>query len=371
MGFTHFRPGLVKRNKQALDKEPQESPRYAMVAQRDRSADGTFYYGVTTTGIYCKPSCGARQPRRENIRFFDTAAQATAAGFRACKRCRPADRESVHAAVVTATCRLIEDAVTRNQPVPSLEALAHHTGYSPFHLHRLFRSATGVTPRAWARALRARTAGNLLATGGRVTDAILGAGYASASRFYEVSARRLGMRPSQARQGGQGETIRFAVGQTSLGAILVAATERGICAIHFGDDPVHLVHALEDRFPGAQLVGDDEQFLVVVARVVGMVEAPGTPLDLPLDIRGTAFQERVWQALCAVQPGETVSYAEIARRIGSPRAVRAVGQAVGANCLAVAIPCHRVVRTSGKLSGYRWGVERKARLLARESAARE
>jgi AraC family transcriptional regulator of adaptative response/methylated-DNA-[protein]-cysteine methyltransferase len=334
---------------------------------RDRVADGTFYYGVRSTGVFCKPSCGARRPRPENVVFFDDVGAARAAGFRACKRCKPDQVDGLHRDVVTAVCRLIEDAVCADRAVPALDALARRTGYSPFHLHRLFRRATGVTPRAFAAALRANRLGRELARAPTVSRAMHAAGYASTSRFYEVASRRLGMRPTSSRQGGKGETIRFAVGQTSLGAILVAATDRGVCAIEFGDDPVALVRALDNRFPQADLVGDDEQFLTVVARVVGLVEAPGPVLDLPLDIRGTAFQERVWQALRQVGVGETVTYSEIARRIGSPRAVRAVGQAVGANHLAVAIPCHRVVRTSGDLSGYRWGVERKAALLALES----
>jgi AraC family transcriptional regulator of adaptative response/methylated-DNA-[protein]-cysteine methyltransferase len=358
---------MERRTENGEERTGRQDPRYDAVFQRDRAADGTFYYGVTTTGVYCKPSCGARRPKQESVRFFETADEARAAGFRACKRCKPDATDDVHAAVVTEACRMLEDAVREQRPVPSLDELARRTGYSPFHLHRLFKRAIGVTPRAYASALRAGTLRDVLPASGSVTQAILEAGYSSTSRFYEVSQRRLGMRPSRARQGGQGETVRFAVGQTSLGAILVAATAKGVCAIHFGDDPVALVRSLEDRFPRADLVGDDERFLEVVARVVAMVESPGEALDLPLDIRGTAFQERVWQALSRIKPGETVTYAEIARRIGSPRAVRAVGQAVGANHLAVAIPCHRVVRTSGELSGYRWGVERKAELLAREA----
>lgn len=342
-------------------------PRYAQLVARDRAADGTFFYGVKTTGVFCRPSCGARRPRPENVVFFESASDARAAGFRACKRCRPEDADDVHAAVVTAACRFIEDAVRLEQPVPSLDELARRTGYSPFHLHRLFRRATGVTPKAYGQAVRAGRAHELLVAGASVTQALIGAGYGSTSRFYEVSSRRLGMRPARARAGGAGETIRFAVGQTSLGAVLVASTSRGVCAIDFGDDPVALVRALEDRFPAANLVGDDESFLAVVAQVVGLVEHPERQLELPVDIRGTAFQERVWRALTAVAPGETITYAELARRIGKPTAVRAVGQAVGANHLAVAIPCHRVVRTSGELSGYRWGVERKAALLARET----
>ncbi len=344
-----------------------DDPRHAAREQRDRAADGSFVYGVTTTGVFCKPSCGARRARREHVAFFDTPALARAAGFRACRRCRPDEADNLHADVVTAACRLVEDAVREDRALPSLDDLAHRTGYSPFHLHRIFKRATGITPRAYAAALRAGTLHEVLPASSSVSRAIVDAGYSSSSRFYEVSSRRLGMRPSRARQGGRGETMRFAVGQTSLGAILVASTALGVCAIEFGDDPLALVRGLEDRFPEANLVGDDESFLAVIAQVVGMVEHPEVRLDLPLDIRGTAFQERVWRALTAVTPGETITYQELARRIGRPGAVRAVGQAVGANHLAVAIPCHRVVRTSGELSGYRWGVERKAALLAREA----
>jgi AraC family transcriptional regulator of adaptative response/methylated-DNA-[protein]-cysteine methyltransferase len=239
---------------------------------------------------------------------------------------------------------------------------------SPFHFHRLFKKATGVTPKAYAAQMQARRAADGLRTAETVTEAIYDAGFNSSSRFYETAAARLGMTPTAVRRGGEGAAIRFAIGQASLGAVLVAATDKGVSAIMLGDDPDLLARELQDRFPRAELVGGDAEFERMVARVVGLIEAPGQRLDLPLDIRGTAFQERVWQALRAIPAGKTATYTEIARAVGQPKAVRAVAQACAANPLAVAIPCHRVVRADGDLSGYRWGVERKRELLDREAA---
>jgi AraC family transcriptional regulator of adaptative response/methylated-DNA-[protein]-cysteine methyltransferase len=251
--------------------------------------------------------------------------------------------------------------------MPRLDELATEAGLSRFHFHRLFKAATGLTPRQYAAAHRAKRLRDDLPTSGSVTQAMYDAGFNSSGRFYAESNQRLGMRPRDYAKGGEGATIRFAVGQTSLGAILVAATEKGVCAIALGDEPAALVRALQDRFPNAALVGADRDFEAVVAKVVGLVEAPGLGADLPLDVRGTAFQERVWQALRAIPAGTTASYADVAKRIGSPAAVRAVARACAANPVAIAIPCHRVVRTDGDLSGYRWGVERKRELLAREA----
>ncbi len=282
-------------------------------------------------------------------------------------RAQPGARAAVahrHAAIVAGACRRIAAA----GQVPSLESLASDAGLSPFHFHRIFKAITGVTPRAYAEAHRAGRVRAELARGRSVTEAIYGAGFNSNSRFYERADRVLGMKPASFRDGGAGTSIRFAVGQCSLGAILVAQSERGICAILLGDDAERLVHDLQDRFPKARMVGGDPAFEDVVARVVGMVEQPALGMDLPLDVRGTAFQQRVWQALQEIPPGETASYAAIAGRIGAPRAVRAVARACAANPLAVAIPCHRVVRRDGDLSGYRWGVERKRALLGREAA---
>jgi AraC family transcriptional regulator of adaptative response/methylated-DNA-[protein]-cysteine methyltransferase len=344
-----------------------DDARWEAVRRRDRSADGAFCYAVRTTGVYCRPSCAARLPRRENVEFHADAAAAEKAGFRPCKRCRPNAQSPLarQTAVVARACRLIEQA----EELPRLDALARAAGMSPYHFHRVFKSVTGVTPKAYAAAHRGRRVRDELKAAGSVTEAIYGAGFNSNARFYENSADLLGMTPSAFRAGGTGATIRFAVGECSLGSILVAATAKGVCAIQFGDDPDALVHNLQDVFPNAQLVGGDKAFEELVAKVVGFIEAPQRGLDLPLHVRGTAFQQKVWRALRKIKPGKTASYADIAAKIGEPKAVRAVAQACGANPLAVAIPCHRVVRRDGALSGYRWGVERKRALLAKEAAA--
>ena len=341
--------------------------RFAAVVARDPKADGQFFYSVRTTGVYCRPSCAARVARPENVGFHLTAADAERAGFHPCKRCKPGQPSLTeqHAALVTELCRLIENA----EQVPSLEELAQHAGMSTYHLHRVFKAATGLTPRAYAVAHRARRVRAELEKSGTVTEAIYDAGYNSNGRFYEESNGVLGMTPTNYRAGGTNTEIRFAIGECSLGSILVAASERGVCAILLGDDPDQLARDLQDRFPRAKLIGGDSGFEQLVAKVVGFVEAPCLGLDLPLDVRGTAFQQRVWQTLREIPVGQTVSYAAIAQRLGSPKAVRAVAQACAANLLAVAIPCHRVVRNDGALSGYRWGVERKRALVDREVKA--
>jgi AraC family transcriptional regulator of adaptative response/methylated-DNA-[protein]-cysteine methyltransferase len=253
--------------------------------------------------------------------------------------------------------------------MPSLDALAAAAGMSRFHFHRVFKTIAGLTPKAYAAAHRAQRVREELSRSDTVTEAIYGAGFNSSGRFYATSSQTLGMTPTNFRSGGADESIRFAVGECSLGAILVAATDKGICAISLGDDPDQLVRDLQDRFPEAHLIGGDQDFEQWMAKVVGLVEAPALGLDLPLDVRGTAFQQRVWQALCEIPSGSAVSYTEIAKRIGAPKAVRAVAQACASNPIAVAIPCHRVVRNDGALSGYRWGVERKRALLDREAAS--
>jgi AraC family transcriptional regulator of adaptative response/methylated-DNA-[protein]-cysteine methyltransferase len=354
-------------DKQAALATTVADPRWAAVQARDARADGSFFYSVRTTGVYCRPSCAARPARPENVAFHATAAEAERAGFRPCKRCKP-DQPSLaeqHAAMVTAACRLIEQAET----TPTLEQLAKPTGLSPFHFHRVFKAVTGVTPKQYATAHRSRRVRSELGRSASVTEAIFDAGYNASSRFYETANQVLGMTPSSYRAGGADSEIRFAIGECSLGAILVAQSERGVCAILLGDDPDALARDLQDRFPKARLIGGDHDYEQLVARVVGFIEAPAIGLDLPLDVRGPAFQQRVWRALREIPAGSTASYSEIARRIGSPKATRAVAQACATNMLAVAIPCHRVVRNDGGLSGYRWGVQRKRTLLEREAQA--
>jgi AraC family transcriptional regulator of adaptative response/methylated-DNA-[protein]-cysteine methyltransferase len=346
----------------------ERDPRWQALRARDAAFDDRFVYAVSTTGVYCRPSCPARRARPEHVTFHASGVEARRAGFRPCKRCRPDEvgALALQAAMVAAACRAIEAAET----MPSLDELAQQAGLSRYHFHRVFKAVTGVTPRAYASALRAeRLRAELAQPETTVTAALYGAGFNASSRFYAAAPDLLGMTPSAYRAGGAAAEIRFAIGQCSLGAILVAQSERGVCAILLGDDPEALAQDLQDRFPRARLLGGDAGFEAVVAQVVGLIEAPSAGLELPLDIRGTAFQQRVWQALRAIPPGATASYAEIAERIGTPRAVRAVAQACAANALAVAIPCHRIVRRDGALSGYRWGVERKRALLAREGAA--
>ena len=342
-------------------------PRWAAVAARDREADGRFVYSVRTTGVYCRPSCAARPARPENVAFHATSTDAQRAGFRACLRCQPDQLPLAarHAALVAALCHRIET----SEPAPTLDDLAQHAQMSASHLHRVFKAATGLTPRAYAGAHRRVRVRAELGRSATVTEAIYGAGYQSGGTFYADADKVLGMTPTRYRAGGADTVIRFAIGQCSLGAILVARSDRGVCAILLGDDADTLARDLQDRFPRASLVGGEAGFEQWVAQVVGCVEAPGLGIGLPLDVRGTAFQQRVWQALRDIPAGQTASYADIAVRIGAPKSVRAVAQACGANPLAVAIPCHRVVRSDGGVSGYRWGVERKRALLDREATS--
>jgi AraC family transcriptional regulator of adaptative response/methylated-DNA-[protein]-cysteine methyltransferase len=346
-------------------KKSKDDRQYAAVLARDKAFDGTFVYSVATTGVYCRPSCPSRHAKRENMAFYATPGEAEAAGFRPCKRCKPnaASLDAEHAQLIADACRLIETA----EEVPTLDALAAQLGVSPFHFHRIFKAITGVTPKAYATAHRQKRVRDSLKRSNTVTEAIHEAGFNSSGRFYANSEKVLGMTPTTFRTGGKDTTLRFAVGRSSLGAVLVAASDKGIAAILLGDDPQVLVRDLENRFPKAELVGGDRDFENVVAKVIALIEAPGQDFDLPLDVRGTAFQHRVWQALREIPVGTTASYAEIAERIGMPKAVRAVAAACAANRLAVAIPCHRVVKNDGALSGYRWGVERKRELIAREA----
>lgn len=342
-----------------------EDQRWAAVQARDPAADGQFVYAVRTTGVYCQPSSATRLPKRENVEFFDSAQDAEAAGYRYSRRLH-GDQTSAaaeRAAIVARACRLIETSETQ----PSLEQLAAEVGKSPFHFHRLFKAETGLTPKAYSSAYRARRLREELSSPDTsITSAIYDSGFNSNSRFYEASEQLLGMRARDYRAGGAGAIIRFAVGQCSLGAILVAQSQRGICAILLSEDPEQLVRDLQDQFPKAEIIGSDGYFEQLIAQVVGFIETPSIGLHLPLDVQGTAFQERVWRALCEIPPGTTVSYTEIAERIGSPKAVRAVAQACANNHIAVAIPCHRVVRRDGDLAGYRWGIDRKRELLRRE-----
>lgn len=327
----------------------------------------TFAFrGVLTTGVYCRATCISRPPRTENMRWFGCVSDAQRAGFRPCRRCRPDDGQFArrNADLVAEACRLID----AGDSSPTVAALAHALGVSEGHFHRTFRAHTGMTPRAYIQEKRAALLREGLRPGQSVTSTFYEAGYGSSGRFYAVSNKALGMAPSDYRAGGRSERIRFAVGQTSLGSIVVASSKKGVVAILMGDDPGKLLRDLQDRFPSANLVGGDGDYEHVVACVVGMVEAPGLGLDLPLDVRGTAFQRRVWTALRQVQPGETVSYEELARRIGSRKGGKAVASACASNPLAVAIPCHRVVRNDGTAFRYTWGLERKAELLRRESS---
>jgi AraC family transcriptional regulator of adaptative response/methylated-DNA-[protein]-cysteine methyltransferase len=343
-----------------------DDPRWTRIVARDKTADGHLWYSVATTGVYCRPSCPSRTANPKNVQLHDSLESAKATGFRSCRRCNPdgPSIEAENAALVAQACRIIEE----SEEEPSLEELADAIGRSPSYFHRLFKATTGLTPKDYAAAHHAKRVRQGLASGNTVTETIYDAGFSSSGRFYEKSTEMLGMTPSQYRAGGANEEIRFAVGQTSLGAILVASSKKGVASILLGDDPDELVRNLQDRFPKARLIGADRDYEALVARVVGFVETPGIGLDLPLDVRGTAFQQRVWRALQEIPVGETVSYADIARRIGSPKAVRAVAGACAANNLAVAIPCHRVVRNDGSLSGYAWGVERARVLLAREAS---
>jgi AraC family transcriptional regulator of adaptative response/methylated-DNA-[protein]-cysteine methyltransferase len=349
----------------------ERDPRWADVVSRNAAADDRFVYGVKTTGVYGRPSSAARLPRPENVEFFGSAAQAEAAGYRPSRR-HAADRTSVatlHAARVAEACRRIQQARQDEAAPPSLDTLARQAGMSAAHFHRVFKAVTGLTPKGYAGAHRARRLRETLDRGdSSVTAALYDAGFGSNGRFYEAADKLLGMKPGDYRAGGTHNDIRFAIGECSLGSILVAQSDRGVCAILIGDHPEALARELQDRFSRANLIGGDAAFEQLVAKVVGFVEAPRLGLDLPLDVRGTAFQERVWRALREIPAGSTATYAEVAARIGAPKSARAVAQACGANTLAVAIPCHRVIASDGRLSGYRWGVERKRGLLDKEIA---
>lgn len=359
--------------------------RWSAVRSRTPRADGVFFYAVSTTGVYCLPSCASRPARRENVAFYGTREDAERAGFRPCRRCRPdlAPREEREASIIAEACRFLDGAV-EGDGLPCLAEIASRAGLSPYHFHRLFRRIAGVTPKAYAAAKRQAAVAGKLQSGASVTDAIYGAGFQSASRFYESASETLGMNPSAYRRGGEGESIWHEIRKCSLGHILIAGTARGICAILLGDDPAALAVDLRARFPKAKHTAagavvsaassrpETADYRRWVEQAVRLVDDPlrSAARALPLDIRGTAFQRRVWEALRAIRPGSTSSYGEVAAAIGQPRAARAVAGACAANRLAVAIPCHRVIAADGSPGGYRWGAARKRRLLEREQPAK-
>jgi AraC family transcriptional regulator of adaptative response/methylated-DNA-[protein]-cysteine methyltransferase len=343
----------------------EKDPRWLAVRARDPSAEGRFVYAVKTTGVYCRPGSPSRLPDPRNVEFFESENAARAAGYRPSRR-QAADARALH----ERNSRWVERACRRlaaESPPPGLRELAAECGLSAYHFHRMFKDMTGLTPRGFALAQRAGRVRQRILGSRSVTQAIYDSGFHSNARFYAQAGRMLGMTPTAYRSGGAATDIHFAVGQCSLGAVLVAQSRRGVCAISLGEDPDALVRDLQDRFPKANLIGADAGFERRVAQVIGLIESPGGAARIPLDLRGTVFQLRVWQALRDIPPGSTATYAQIAQRIGAPSAVRAVAGACAANPVAVAIPCHRVVRSDGSISGYRWGVERKRELLRRES----
>ncbi|WP_293776906.1 bifunctional DNA-binding transcriptional regulator/O6-methylguanine-DNA methyltransferase Ada [uncultured Oxalicibacterium sp.] len=357
----NFSPSSTERAQQTL-----ADSRWKQVVARDKTADGQFFYSVASTGVYCRPSCASRLARPEHVAFHVDAHAAERAGFRPCKRCKPDQLplDELHQKTIITACRQIE----ATDHMPRLDALAAQAGMSKFHFHRLFKQTMGLTPQGYAKACRSNRVRENLTQGRAVMATAFDAGYGAGSRFYAEADKNLGMKPSAYRNGGARTIIHFAVGECKLGSILVAQSERGLCAILLGEDAEALLRDLQDRFPKATLVGGDASFESLVSQVVGFVEQPALGLQLPLDVRGTVFQQRVWQALNTIPPGTTLTYTELAERIGAPKAIRAVASACAANPLAVAIPCHRVVRTDGGLGGYRWGLARKQILLDQEAA---
>jgi AraC family transcriptional regulator, regulatory protein of adaptative response / methylated-DNA-[protein]-cysteine methyltransferase len=340
---------------------------WAAVVSRDAGADAAFVYAVRTTGVYCRPGCASRLPRRENVAFYANPTVAEGAGFRPCKRCRPNEASSGerHLAAIGRACALIR----ARDALPSLAELANAAGISPFHFHRVFKEITGTTPREWGKAHRLDRFAARLDSGESVADAVYAAGFGASSRAYEAAPTGLGMTPAARRHGGRGETIRFTTVRTALGWALVAATNRGICMTALGDERASLEGELRRRFPAALIWPADAALTAWAEQIVSFITRPDKELDLPLDIRGTAFQAQVWRALQKIPPGRTATYSEIAAALGRPKSVRAVAQACASNKLAVLVPCHRVVRSDGELAGYRWGIERKRALIARERDA--
>jgi AraC family transcriptional regulator, regulatory protein of adaptative response / methylated-DNA-[protein]-cysteine methyltransferase len=351
-----------------LDSPLIEETRWAAVQMRDAQFDGEFVYAVRTTGVYCRPSCPSRPAKRGNVEFHSTNTAAAAAGFRACKRCKPDQISLEHQrnAAITAACRALEN----SEVAISLHSLAQSAGLSPHHFHRVFKQVTGLTPKGYFLALQARRVQSALTTANSVTDAIYDAGFNSSGRFYETGAAGLGMSPRAFREGAPGQVIRYAVEPCALGVIIVAATPKGVCGIEFGDSVHALLARLQTRFPKAKFEPADPALRQCVGQVLRYLEHPVGVLDLPLDIQGTIFQRRVWQALRDIPSGSTVSYSQVASTIGQPSAVRAVATACAKNEIALAVPCHRVVRSNGDLAGYRWGVDRKRELLDGERKAK-
>ncbi len=342
-------------------------PRWQAVLQRDSAADGLFVYAIRTTGIYCRPTCPSRRPKPEHTQIFDTSQQAEKAGFRACLRCHPQQAETLQqqqTRIIENACRLIRDSET----IPDLSRLAAASGFSISHFHKLFKQITGITPKNYAQSLRLQKLENALNKGDiSVTEAIYQASYNESSNFYAAKNKPFGMTASAYKKGGMNIMLHYAIAPCSLGQVLVAATDKGISAILLGDNPELLRNELEQRFPKAKIQPADAAFSVTLDHCIAFIEQPQNHFTLPLDIHGTVFQQKIWQILRRIPPGQTVSYAELARLAGMPRAARAVAGACAANPLAVIVPCHRVVRNDGGLSGYRWGVERKRQLLDKES----
>jgi AraC family transcriptional regulator of adaptative response/methylated-DNA-[protein]-cysteine methyltransferase len=328
-----------------------------------RQAGTDFFYAVATMGVFCRPDCPSPRPLRKNVRFFRSVPEAEAAGFRACKRCDPkGERARIAQDVVRDASAFIES----SEEMPSLDVLAKRSGYSRFHFLRMFRDHTGLTPRGYAEGVRARRLHSALADGGRVADAVAEAGFGSESRVYEKTGTLLGMTPGAARRGGAGERIRTAFADCPFGRLLVGATDKGVCFIGFAEPDDALMADLRKRFPRATVTVDDPTLAGTVRAVLDFLHEPKQALDLPLDLRGTAFQQRVWRTLCGIPAGETRSYAQLAAMAGNPKAVRAVARSCATNPVALAVPCHRVVGSDGGLTGYRWGIERKKTLLERE-----
>ena len=337
--------------------------KWSMVLARDAKADGRFVYAVKSTGVFCRPTCPSRRPKLENVEFFDSPNQAQQAGYRACRRCTPLERNQ-QAQKVEAACRYIDDNLDITL---SLTAISKHVAISPFHFQRMFKRALGVSPREYQQARRAGKFRQALRSDGSVTEAIYEAGFSSSSRAYESIPAQLGMTPSAFRRGGEGVEIQYTIVATELGKLLVATTPRGVCAVRFGESEAELLRELKRDFSAAEITRDDKALATIANQVKQLVNGSTTPLNIPLDLRGTAFQQMVWKELRRIPVGETRSYAQVAKKIGRPKAVRAVANACASNSVAVVVPCHRVVQKNGSLSGYRWGVKRKAALLEREA----